>query len=53
MVEIKNKEDIKAVRELLNKRNSVKKFNAKKFCGAIKFEEDAMLIQKRLRDEWN
>lgn len=29
-----------------------KGFDAKKFCGVLKLEEDALAIQKRLRDEW-
>lgn len=29
-----------------------KGFDAYKFCGTVKFNEDAMVIQKRLRDEW-
>lgn len=29
-----------------------KKFDASKYCGAVKFEEDGLEIQKRLRDEW-
>lgn len=28
------------------------KFNANKFSGAVKFKEDGLEIQKRLRDEW-
>ena len=27
-------------------------FDARKFCGILKQEEDALSIQKRLRDEW-
>lgn len=27
-------------------------FDAKKFCGSLKLNDDALLIQKRLRDEW-
>ena len=27
-------------------------FDAYKFCGAVKFNEDALDIQKRMRDEW-
>jgi len=30
-----------------------KGFNAKIFTGKLKVNEDAMVIQKRLRDEWN
>lgn len=27
-------------------------FDAKKFCGSLKLNDDALLIQKRLRYEW-
>lgn len=27
-------------------------FDARKYCGAIKFDEDALVIQRKLRDEW-
>jgi hypothetical protein len=30
-----------------------KSFDARKFNGTLKVNEDAMVIQKRLRDEWN
>ncbi len=26
--------------------------NTLKFCGTVKFNEDALLIQKKLRNEW-
>ena len=29
-----------------------KTFNPMDFCGKVKFNEDALLIQKRLRNEW-
>jgi len=29
-----------------------KKFESDKFCGKVKFEEDGLDIQKRLRSEW-
>lgn len=28
-------------------------FDAKKFFGTVKFEEEGLTIQKRLRNEWN
>lgn len=31
---------------------SVKKFNAFKYSGKVKFKEDPLLIQKKMRDEW-
>lgn len=32
---------------------TLKPFDAKKFNGVLKVNEDALVIQKRLRDEWN
>jgi len=49
----KKKINFKRVKELLAGRQSKKNFDAKKFCGALKVDEDALVIQKRLRDEWN
>ncbi len=39
-------------KELENRKKSNKGFDAYKFCGAVKFEEDALEIQKKMRDEW-
>jgi len=50
---MKNSKDISRVKDLLSKRQVKKKFDAKKFCGALKVDEDALVIQRRLRDEWN
>ncbi len=42
------------IRELINSRPSKgKKFDAAKFCGIMKFEEDAVEYRRRLRSEWN
>jgi cytidylate kinase len=30
-----------------------KKTDLKKYCGKIRIQDDAMEIQKKLRDEWN
>ena len=30
----------------------VKGVNTKKYCGVIKLKEDPMVIQKKMRDEW-
>jgi len=51
VVVIKGKKDVNKVREVLSNRN-VKKFDAHKFCGVLKVEEDALKIQERLRNEW-
>jgi hypothetical protein len=50
---LKGNKDIKKLKELLAVRQLKKGFDAKKFCGILKAEEDALAIQKRLRDEWN
>jgi len=30
-----------------------KKLDAKKFCGTVKWKEDGLVAQKRMRDEWS
>ncbi len=30
-----------------------KRLDARKFCGAVKWAEDGLQAQKRMRDEWN
>ena len=35
-----------------NKLNGAKGVNTLKYCGVIKLNEDPLIIQKRLRDEW-
>ena len=30
-----------------------KRLDAHKFCGAVKWAEDGLQAQKRMRDEWN
>lgn len=31
---------------------TLKGLDTKKYCGKLKIEEDPLMIQKRLRDEW-
>jgi hypothetical protein len=50
---LKNNKDVKKVKELLADYQNKRNFDAKKFCGALKVQEDGLVIQKRLRDEWN
>jgi hypothetical protein len=48
-----SKEEIHTLFEKLSKGIQGKKgFDAYKFCGTVKFKEDGLKIQKRLRDEW-
>ena len=39
-------------KEVENKKKSGRGFDAYKFCGTIKFDEDALKIQKKMKDEW-
>lgn len=44
--------EIKGSYQKLFNHSSKRKFDAYKFCGTVKFEEDGLSIQKKLRDEW-
>ncbi len=44
-----SKEEVSRALKKLRRR---KLLNAKKFCGAIKWNEDGLKFQKRLRNEW-
>lgn len=47
------KTEIQSLFEILESHSDESKgFDAYKFCGTVKFNEDAMEIQKRLRNEW-
>jgi len=47
------KAEIQSLFEKLESHSTKSKgFDAHKFCGTVKFNEDALEIQKRLRDEW-
>ncbi|EHQ26855.1 hypothetical protein Mucpa_2743 [Mucilaginibacter paludis DSM 18603] len=53
MVVILNKDtDLQNLKKLLAERKPQKKFDAKRFCGALKTEEDGLKIQQQFRDEW-
>lgn len=48
-----SKEEVQKILSDSGSNTSVSKsFNAKKYCGKVKFKQDALDIQKRLRDEW-
>lgn len=48
-----SKAEIQAVFSKLEKnKRSKKDFDAFQFCGKVKFEEDALEIQKKMHDEW-
>ena len=43
----------KKLNEILNKIKHTKKLDAKKHLGKVKWEEDAVAYQRKLRDEWD
>jgi len=48
-----SKEQIQTLfKNMEEKKASKKGFDAYKFCGTVKFDEDALEIQKKMRDEW-
>ncbi len=47
-----SKKDIALINKKLSNMPIRKKLDAKKYCGVIKLKEDPLIIQKRLRDEW-
>ena len=49
---IKKGSDKKEIEEALSKLESKKKFDAYKYCGTVKLKQDPLVIQKRMRDEW-
>jgi predicted glycosyltransferase involved in capsule biosynthesis len=49
--EINKKEFEKILTSIQNKRKS-KTVDTSKYCGVIKLNKDALIIQKEMRDEW-
>ena len=49
---IKKGSNKKEIEEALSKLRSTKKFDAYKYCGTVKLNEDPLEIQKKMRDEW-
>jgi len=51
---IKSGTDKRKIASLLKKVGSkqTKGLDAYKYCGTVKFKEDGLALQKRLRDEW-
>ena len=47
-----SKKDIQQISKKLSELSTGKKLNTKKYKGVIKLKQDALVIQKKLRDEW-
>jgi putative IMPACT (imprinted ancient) family translation regulator len=52
VVVVKSLKDVSKAKKAIAERQPEKKFDAYKFCGALKVTEDPQIIQQRLRDEW-
>lgn len=53
LVEITKKTGLAKINEALKKLKPNKQFNAKKHCGKVKWEDDGVNYQKKMRDEWD
>ncbi len=53
MAETKNNNTKNNIIKIRKKRDTkIKGIDTSKYCGTVKFNEDALAIQKRLRNEW-
>ena len=52
VIDIKKSATKNEMKTVLAKLSSPKKLDAKRFVGTIKWGEDPIAYQKRLRDEW-
>ena len=50
---VKKIKTAKTLADALNKVKPVKKFDAQKHVGKVKWGEDALEYQKRIRNEWD
>lgn len=47
-----SKKDIETIEKKIYAEKPVRGFDAKKYNGVLKLKEDALSIQKKMRDEW-
>lgn len=53
MVTLINKStDLKEINKKISQLKGVKKFDSKKHSGVIKLEEDPLIVQDKLRNDW-
>ncbi len=48
----KNNKEKKSITRIRRKNLKPNGVDTLKYCGTVKFDEDALVIQKKLRDEW-
>jgi hypothetical protein len=49
---IKSTSDKESIKKALSSLENKGRFKALKYCGKINLKEDPLVIQKKLRDEW-
>ena len=47
-----SQKEIAAINEKLRELPAQKTIDAKKYCGVIKLQEDPLIIQQKLRNDW-
>lgn len=52
MPDIKADKAKKHITRIRKKKNILKGVDTSKYCGTVKFNEDGLAIQKKLRNEW-
>jgi hypothetical protein len=53
IIELEKKYNPREMDKMLRKMKSKKLFDARRFAGKILWEEDPLVYQKRVRNEWN
>jgi len=53
IIQITNKTTKEQISKFFNKLKIGKSLDAKKYCGALKWDVDGLKYQKQVRDEWN
>ena len=53
IIEITKKTTKEQIAKFLNKLKIGKSLDAKKYCGALKWDIDGLEYQKQMRNEWN
>lgn len=49
---IKKDVNVQEINKKISELKGAKKFNSKKHSGVIKLDEEPLIVQKTLRDEW-
>lgn len=53
VIVVESEKDLSKTKKTIAERHPKKKFDAHKFCGALRGNQDLQKIQQQLRDKWN